>query len=326
MFDSLLERIQIPDGYAQDVDSYTDLLLESPDIADRVLLWNESPVVILPCYYPVWPEERAPLFKYSYVSDIPTDLSSIRTVLEQAETYLSPRDETLFIYGIRFGNVQLVSNTPGRFLADIEKLDAYRERLTEDTDVTVPRGVSSRSAAASGLWPTEDGWLYVEGKAFGADYVHWTVGLLRMYDPWDTAPIEAFYESITDRPPGRDSFWPLRAVRATASTLGPPVPFSESLAGRFTDVFGDTSAFRLAPNPLYNRAETVYGSESPLGHSDAGHHLAAPLFELPMLVYRNENTSWIPDAEYSAQSITAVSPPNQNTLFVMATLKRGRAY
>jgi hypothetical protein len=137
-------------------------------------------------------ERSAPVFTNLSVSETHSETDGIRSILEAVDTHLHPQDPHHFRYGIKYHEFQLLSNTPERFLADLDNIHRYAGfGAIEDDGFLEANGADPLPLAvtAAAVWPVDLGWFYLEGdQGYGSDAYRWTFGLLLPAPLLDLSP------------------------------------------------------------------------------------------------------------------------------------------
>lgn len=316
------DRVEIPDSYELSASEYASLVPEIPALDNRVILKNDLPDVVvfsrsIPTTY------RVPYFFTTSIARERSDIAPIETIIERVLTHLSPKSHETFTYGLRFSDIQICGTTPEQFLEDLEQFGPNRECSLAELGSYEP--VHNRPyVRTAALWPLKNGWLSLSGGNVGAERQDWQITLLCPGLPFDTNPITAFFESITEDAPGEMYLSPLRKVTANARSSRAPLPFVEPVGNRLTsDRLYTRSQFVQASNPLYNCEELVYAvsCESQEITPD-GQFIAAALTSLPTLLYTGAGIGTHREEDrYTVSEISVVDGAPSNVLFVSAMLR-----
>lgn len=215
--------------------------------------------------------------------------------------------------------MQTLSNTPSRFVRDVETLahsvggatDVGRKYPTGDQP---PRWVRGIHAAA--VWPVDVGWFYLEYTQRLKEHPgSIKYGLLTRGPLLTSEPVEPFFDAVEHERPTVQDRWPQRALIATPTHSGSQPTRTEAVDQRVR-TWPDESQPRLpihGSNPLYaTAAEDIdTASERPPGT------LYDPLCRTSTLLY-DPGTSLTRDGGLQLKHLYGVRPPTANSLYVCA--------
>jgi len=191
-------------------DALSDCL---PD--DRLVARNRDigVVVSLPRhFYPSIAEGGA---QYTNISISPIDQTAndMTAALDAVESMLDPPAGLKAChYGVRAGSIQLSSNTPARFITDLQEIPSIattvdNRRFDQTADVT------KTVVVGACVWPTSFGTFYMQARwqhKSTTAKVHY--GILSHEMPLDTTPIEAFFETLAADSAPYQAPWPYRQL------------------------------------------------------------------------------------------------------------------
>lgn len=295
---------------------------ESPD---RILTRNYGRQAVVCAPLPGTPtiNHSAPIFAHFGVRMSHVGVDRLEEVIGALNTHLEPADPYEFYYGVRHHGIQVLSNTPGRFLEDVEKVHQYtdheRSAMAESATGETEQSQSLPGFAAGALWPVKDGWFYFEGGCPNdRAEPSWRCGLLLRGPPVDPSMLMPFFEAFTDDPPRIQHQWPYRCL-TVSGTAESPLVRAESVTDELVTPDGRDrpELGLLGTNPFYG---TDSADVDTLPGSVPG-ALYAPLRQTSSILYRPT----IPpqgdglDRDYAVEEITVVEPPGTNSVYITAT-------
>jgi|GEM_PF-7068442 len=339
--DSFIEHRTLPRDLSWSSHQHTDFERQIPtdwpstEQAQRILTRNYGGRVLV-CM-PLWLfpslERSAPIFTTLTGTRRVQTIDEIADLFDAVERHLGPRrGPGGFHYGVRFETVQTFSNTPARFLDDLESIEAYASQA--DT-VPAPRIEQSRApnvAVGAGVWETDLGWFYLEatqernGTAFNVQY-----GLLLRGPVLDTTDITPFFEAIDEDRPRTHDQWPLRRLDLSGNR-GKVLSRTVQITDEFRpETFANTEA-AATDDAAYERPSLgIHGTNPLFGTSlsslsdqsfskELKQEVYDPLSAVSTLPY--DVTEWgAEEAQYGIDRVIAIEPPVRRSLFVTATLR-----
>ena len=332
--DSYREQFAIPPSLAWDSQQMsapeesfvTDWIVS--ESSDRVLTRNygRRVVVCAPLSGIPTVERSAPIFTHLSVRMAHADVDQLEEVIEAINTHLDTSDPCEFYYGVRHHETQAFSNTPARFLEDVEKIHRY----TDHEQPTVTRSATGQFRSqpgftAAALWPVRYGWFYFEGNLRNErSEPTWTYGLLLREPMVDPSMLMPFFEALTDHPPRVQHQWPFRRIQASG-TAGSPLAHVELLTDELvaSDSHGRPELCLLGTNPFYAtdlKAIDTFPRSVP-------NALYKPLQRTSSFLYRptiapQEDDE--PNRRYAVDEIIVVQPPGTNSTYVAASATRAK--
>lgn len=332
MIDSYHRKIPVPSSlhwdadHAPALDAELDTSWPVADRSDRILTRNAGTRVVVSAPRMTLPAiaRSTPIFTDLQVTESQVDTDRVRTILDAVETELEPLEREAFRYGVQYDGLQTISNTPERFLTDLDQVGRHLEADDATTSAlkaltTDPTSPIRLTGAA--LWPVSDGWFYLEWtQRPDDDTARIQYGLLFTAPLLDPSFVIPFFEALTDDPPRFQGQWPCRQLIVSGSRAGASLTQTTLISDELVPP-GDLDR-PLMPlhgtNPCYGTdAETLDSSGS------LPDDLYRPLQRISTLPYRT-NTPPQEGATYSLDTITAVEPPTTRALFVSATASRDR--
>lgn len=194
---------------------------ELPD--DRLVARNDCHTVVVPLPKFVYPSIEYGGTQFSVIMRAYHNqtLDDIATSLEAVESMLDPQcGPELCCYGVLVGLCQVISNTPERFLTDLQNGDAIAGLLAQ-SDSAGPAGSPTSHVIGACVWPTSYGTFFLVARHGDPDGYSVRYGLLQHGMPLDTTPITQFFDAITDNPPTHIQPWPLRQLSLSGDGLTP---------------------------------------------------------------------------------------------------------
>lgn len=293
--------------------------------SDRILTWNygQRAVVCVPLLGVPNVDNSAPIFAHLGVRMTHADIDRLEQMIDAINTYLEPSGPCEFYYGVRYHGIQALSNTPARFLEDVEKIHQYIDR-EQPTMTGSATGETEQSQAQSGfavaaLWPVTDGWFYFEGgRSNDRAEPSWRCGFLLREPPVDPSMPMSFFEAFTGDPPRIQHQWPYRCLNASGTAESPLVR-TESITDELVipDSYDRPELGLLGTNPFYGTDLADIGT-SPESVPDA---LYTPLQRTSSILYQPPIAprGVEPDRDYAVEKIIVVEPPGANSVYIAAT-------
>lgn len=335
--ESIYREITIPSSLTwtsdqvSSVQSSYDTSWPPADQPDRIITRNYGTRVIV-CTT-TWDlphiERSAPIFTNLQATHSKADPDDAATIIDAAVTHLEPDGPHHFRYGVKYHEIQTMSNTPERFLEDFDNIHRY---VTYDPalDEDLPQAGDGTTEArlgitAAALWPVHYGWFYIEGD-FGYDASNplWHYGLLLPNPLIDPTEVMPFFEAVSDDPPRVQHQWPRHKL--VASTMGQRPPLTH------TEVIGDELAVpadREKPLLPLHGTNPFYGTDTEAISSEPESHpseslpsdLYNPLSNTSTLLYELDISLRDGD-NYRIERVSALEPPTIHSLFVTAKATR----
>lgn len=295
------------------------IVSESPD---RILTQNYGRRVVVcapPSGIPTV-ERSAPVFTHLGVTMGQADIDCLEEVIDAINTHLNPFNPCEFYYGVRHYGVQTLSNTPARFLEDVEKIRRYTDRKQPTMTQRTTGETGQHRFAAAALWPVKYGWFYFEGShrnEWGEPT--WTYGLLLREPMVDPSMLMPFFEVLTDHPPRVQHQWPFRRIHASG-TAGSPLDHVELVTDELVAPGGQgrPELGLLGTNPFY---ATDLAAIDTLPNS-VPNALYTPLQQTSSVLYqpsiapRGDNGA---NRGYAVDDIIVVEPPGTNSVYIAAS-------
>ena len=333
--DTYHKRFDIPPSLTWDSQQVPDLkdsfvtdwtVSESPD---RVLTPNygQRAVVCVPPFAIPTVDGTTPTFTYLSIDTFHADVDHLEEMIEAIKTHLEPSDPYEFYYGVRHRGIQALSNTPARFLEDMEKVhrhtDGKRSARTQPTTGATEQSQSGFAAAA--LWPVRYGWFYFEERLRNErSEPKCTYGLLLKEPLVDPSMLIPFFEALTDDPPRVQHQLPFRCLHASG-TAESPLARVELVTDELVapDGHDRPELGLLGTNPFY---ATDLKDVDTLPQSVPG-ELYTPLQQTSSILYwptiepRGDNE---PNRRYAVGDIIVVDPPGINSIYIAASATSAR--
>lgn len=268
-------------------------------------------------------EHSAPVFAHFEVRMGHVGVDRLEEVIGALNTHLEPADPYEFHYGVRHHGIQVLSNTPARFLEDVEKVHQYtdheRSAMAESATGETEQSQSLPGFAAGALWPVKDGWFYFEGgRRNDWGEPSWRCGLLLRGPPVDPSMLMPFFEAFTDDPPRIQHQWPYRRLTASG-TAESPLARAESVTDELVTPDGRDrpELGLLGTNPFYG-TDSADVDTLPRSVPDT---LYAPLRQTSSILYQPTIPLQgdEPDRDYAVKEIFVVEPPGTNSVYITAT-------
>jgi len=285
---------------------------------DRVLARMTSPHALLCLPLSAYPsvEDGVPLFtKISTFQGVET-LEEIEACLDAVEAHLDPlTGPTGCHYCVRTQSVQSTSNTPSRFLEDLRTLPALAEEIEAATSTAYGGGYLD-STIGSCLWPTEEGWFYLEvDKSGERDTFSLSYGLLRFGSPLDPTAIASFFEATAETPPNTFGLWPIKELVLSGS-FKPPIDRLEPIGDAY-----QRDPESPSPEPWFAGENPLFGvSPAETGLTERiSRDIYQPLECVSTLLYDSPTLNRSTE-NCHLERILAMDAPTQRTVFVSAAV------
>ncbi|WP_226022857.1 hypothetical protein [Halomicrobium salinisoli] len=294
---------------------------ELPD--DRLVARNDCHTVVVPLPKLVYPGIEFGGAQFSVITTTCRDhtLDAIATSLEAVESMLGPQYEpALCYYGVLAGRCQFISNTPERFLTDLQNGESIAATLPRSDSTSTSAGGTSHTLGAC-VWPTMYGTFYLTARRGDTtEGFSVTYGLLQHGTPLDTTPIMQFFNAITDDPPTHMEPWPLRQL-SLSSDGRTPLPRLEPIEDAVVTPTSN-QAMQLThcgSNPVYGVPADDVGIATDDPELDI---YGSSLQSISTLGY---DMATNPEPEANAlDAIHALDTPVDGPCIVTATLRRER--
>lgn len=324
--DSFYRHLAVPDTLTWDSDRAasfrrtSDLGWPPADHPERIVTRNYGSRVVVCTTTLDLPhvERSSPVFTDLNASDWDADTDRIAAVIDAATAHLDPDGPPHFRYGVKFHGFQTLSNTPDRFIEDLQTIHLYVDGESDVGEPTDPaKAIERRSGlTAAALWPVRDGWFYLEGvRVTDSDRSRWQYGVL-LPDPLvDVDDVRSFFDAFTDEPPRYLRQWPRRTLQADGSRNRPPLTHTVEVTDELAveDLRGRSALPIHASNPFYGT-----DIESLVAELDSiPSALYDPLQSTSSFLFELQGT-FLPEAEYKLDHVVAVEPPARHSLFVAA--------
>lgn len=342
-FESFSEHCTLPRELSweshqhSDFDRRNETMWPSTERAGRVLTRNYGGRVVVCLPLALFPtlERSTPVFTDISKTDTRWSTDDIRMLFDGVQRHLQPQyGPAGFHYGVQHATVQTFSNTPERFLEDLELIEMYASRAGASPAPRIESSQTPNAAVGAGIWPTDLGWFYLEATqqttnaAFRVQY-----GLLRRGPLLDPTDVKAFFNAISDERPRTQGQWPLRQLMVSGQR-GTPLTKTEQVDDEFCSLVSDESSETTdesnrgrpslplhGTNPLFGtEVSTITDRDLPQGLK---HKVYDPLRTVSTLTYDPTATA-ADEAQYDVGRLIAMEPPITNSVFVTATLNQSR--